>query len=160
MGQCFQRNLGKHRLSLALCSTGQVSIRNDMSGGAGWFQLEKCHSPACSVLTCLWQHRAYTGGASTHLRAPLGHPHSRKLKLSSFPVACQGAAARLHSQASPRTPGPAPAPGSSAGHLQGKGLILEQHRNSSCQKATSGGLSCSQLTHVPRQLQRGKPNQS
>lgn len=99
-----------------------------MSGGADWFQLERCHNPACSVLTSLWQHRSHRGGTSTHLRAPLGHPRSRKLKLSSFPVASQRAAAGLCSQASPRTPVPPPAPGSSAGHLQGKGPILEQHK--------------------------------
>lgn len=79
--------------------------------------------------------------------ALLGHPRSRKLKLSSFPVASQRAAAGPRSQASPRTPVPSPAPGSSPGHLQRKRLTLEQHRNSSCQKAISGCLSCRQLTH-------------
>lgn len=145
MGKYFQKNLRKHRLSLALCNTGLISIGNDMSGGAGWSHLETCQSPACSVLTCLWQHRAHAAG--THLRAPLGHPRSRKLKLLSFPVASQRAAAGPCSQASPRTPVPSPAPGSSPGHLQRKGLTLEQHRNSSCQMAISGSPTPSRQLH-------------
>lgn len=130
MGKYFEKILRKHRLSLALCSIGLVSMTwNDMPRGAGCSHLERYHSPGCSVLTCLWQHKVQAAGTSTHLRAPLSHPGSRKLKLSSFPVASQRAAAGPCSRASPRTPVPSPAPGNSPGPLQTKGLRLEQHRN-------------------------------
>lgn len=148
MGKYFQRNLRKHRLSLPLYSTGVVS--------GGMMSQPRLLCPRLPVA-------AQTAGPITHLRAPLGHPQSHKLKLSSFPVASQRAAAGLHSQASPHTPVPSPAPGSAPGHLQRKGLTLEQHRNSSCQMAISGCLSCSQLTpphpSPPLGSCRGKPSQ-